>query len=192
MNQNAIKTVYNLLGIRSKIPDEFLRFLYLKDVWGLDQAKIGDLEGCSQSFVSKRLIAARSKIPHQDLINASAIQFTEDEIKYLQFMPRELIADTQIVAFVNDVLGLEILHPFYSFTNRDVNVRVAALFALGVQNKRLMQIYGKSQAGISMTVKRNIERAMEIKRESRYDNTAIFKIMPKKQTNKFISAGGIY
>ena len=189
----TVQTLYNLLSIQSKIQNEPLRLLYLKDVWGLEQAAIGECEGRSQSYISKELIKARQSIPHQDFLNASEIQWTADELKYIQFLPREIITDVQVIAFINDVLGVEILHPFYMHFNHAIDIRIAALYSLGIQNKRLVQIYNRKQSSVSMIVKRSTEKALTLERNNRYDSTADFVIsQQRKHQNKFTLAGGIF
>lgn len=186
-----IETLYNLLAIHHKIPDRHLRFLYLKDIWGLDQVIIGELEGgMSQSQVSVVLKQARSTIPHLTVVHACDIEFSDDEIKYLQFLPRDILSDVQIIAFVNDILGINVVHPFYTHFDHSPRFRIAALISLGVQHKRLVSLFKKSQPAISMIAKRYEKKILELERNNRYDETARFHIEPQKRTNNFIVAGG--
>lgn len=188
---NQIATMYNLLGIRQKLQDQKLRILYLRDVWGLSQALIGECEGIkSQSNTSRLIKEAQMYYGTTDIKNTAAIQFQPEEIKYIQMLPRTIINDTQIIAFVNNILGINVVHPFYSVFNHNANVRIAALSDLGIRNKQLQIIFKKTQPSISMIIKRNIQRSREIERVSRYDQTALFRIEPQVYKQSFIMAGG--
>jgi hypothetical protein len=185
---NNIKTLSNLLGIHNKIPDQQLRMLYLKECWGLDQNTIADIEECSQQHVSNQLIKARmnsSKVINDTL----DVQFTIDEIRYIQFLPREIIKDVQVVAFVNNILGLEVYHPFYQHYDHVNNLRIAALSSLGIQTKHLQSIFKKPQSSVSMTAKRYSDK-LDVERPNRYDSTAPFRLSVQKRKTNFLLAGG--
>jgi predicted XRE-type DNA-binding protein len=64
----SIKTLYTLLGISNKIEDQETRLLYLKDVWGLDQVTIAELENLTQPNVSRYMKKARETKAAKDLI----------------------------------------------------------------------------------------------------------------------------
>jgi hypothetical protein len=186
------QTLYNLLGINNKIKDVPTRYLYLKDVWGLEQNDIADIEGVSQSQVSKVLLQARkgSVVP-------PVLEFGSDEIKYLQFLPREIILDSQLVAFVENILNYEVDHQFFQFFLQNDNIRIAALASLGIQNKKLQQIFKKAQSSVSMNIKRNTKRALELERPNRYEVMSSYSIVPretkekpKQEKPKFLLAGG--
>jgi transcriptional regulator len=190
----SIKTLYTLLGISNKIEDQETRLLYLKDCWGLDQRTIADLENLTQPNVSRYMKKARETKAVKDLI----LDFTQEELKFVQSLPREIITDMQLIAFYTHILKLRINHPFFMDLG-DKNFRICALHSLGIMNKHLENMFGKSQAGVSMIVKRNGNRAAKIKRELRFDtNSTVYKIekiIPENQLlpveNKFIIAGGM-
>lgn len=185
---STIKTLSNLLSIHVKIANEQLRMLYFKECWGLDQKTIADIEGCSQQQVSAQILKARMN-PSQVISNALDVQFTVDEIRYIQFLPREIIKDIEVIAFVNNVLGLEVYHPFYQHYDHVNNLRIAALAGLGVRNKYLERMFKKSQSGISMVIKRMAPK-LNVERPNRYDSTAPFQLAVQKRKNNFLLAGG--
>lgn len=187
----TLSTLYNLLGIRQKIQDPQLRLLYLSEVWGVRQSIVMECEGIShQSRVSNMIKKAKLQYGATDIKNVAAIQFNADEIKYIQMLPREIINDIQVIAFTNNILGLNVNHPLYSFFSHDVGIRIAALSDLGIRNKHLQYIFNKSQPNITMTVKRKLKRSREIERIARYDKTAPFVIVPQTYKQSFIMAGG--
>lgn len=185
----TIKTLYNLLNIKRKIQHNATRITYLKDVWGLEQNTIAELEKCSQSQVSKLILFVRKSVPRETFLKAIDIRWTVDEIKFIQFLPREIISDVEVVAFVNNILGLEVHHPLFDHYEYAVNLRIAALAKLGIQNKHLVQIFNKSQPTVSMIVKRFADRS-SVERPNRYDSTAPYTISPQKRKTNFILAGG--
>jgi hypothetical protein len=185
---NTIKTLSNLLGIHIKIPNQQLRMLYYNVAWGLDQGTIADMEECSQQWVSSQIIKGRMN-PSQVIDDVFNLQFTIDEIRYIQFLPREIIKDIEVIAFVNNVLGLEVYHPFYQHYDHVANMRIAALARLGVQNKHLERMFKKSQSGVSMIIKRYNSK-LNVERPNRYDSTATFQLAVQKRKTKFLLAGG--
>jgi transcriptional regulator len=190
---NKIKTLYTVLNIKSKIPDQPLRLLYLKDVWGLDQNTIGELEDLSQPNVSKMSKAARVNKSAANMI----LDFTEKELKFVQSLSRSIITDMELIAFYTHILKLNINHPFF-FSLDDEKFKICALHSLGIMNTKIESIFGRTQAGVSVIVKRHGHRAVKIERELRFDTTStvykIEKIIPENQLlpveNKFIVAGG--
>jgi transcriptional regulator len=188
-----IKTLYTLLGISNKIEDQSLRLLYLKDCWGLDQGTIAELEYLTQPNVSRYMKKARETKAAKDMI----LDFTAEELKFVQSLPREIITDMQLIAFYTHILKLKINHPFFMDLG-DKSFRICALHSLGIMNKHLENMFGKSQAGVSMIIKRNGTRAAKIERELRFDTDStvyeIEKIIPENKLlpveNKFILAGG--
>ena len=178
---NTIATLYQLLNIRQKIVDRDLRLLYLNDVWGLPQTLIAECEQTSQAAVSYMLREARIKISLKDLSNAAAIQFTGEEIAYIQSLPREVIKDAPLIAFVNNILNLNVYHPFYGAFAKNDQIRIAALSLLGIQNKHLEKIFKKKQSTVSMIIKRFRDKAEVIERSTRYDFSMTIKVMPKHQ-----------
>lgn len=185
-----IQTLYNLLGINLKIPDENVRLLYLKDVWGLEQTVIGELEDKSQSYISKTLVSARKSIPQQVFDIQTENLFSAAEIEYLQFLPRSIVMDLPILSFIKDVLQVEPIHPFFIFYDDAVNVRIAALSSLGIQHKCLQKLFGKSQPTISMIVKRNRNKAITFERANRYEKQSDYKLKPKKYVSPYLMSGG--
>lgn len=187
---NTIATLYHLLNIRQKITNKDLRLLYLKDVWGLPQTIIAECEQTSQAAISNMLREARIKISTKDLANASAIQFTGEEIAYIQSLPRDVIKDAPLIAFVNNILRLNVYHPFYSGFAKNEQIRIAALSLLGIQNKHLEKVFKKKQSTVSMIIKRFRDKAEAIERSIRYDVTTPLKVEPiqKNRTHNFIIA----
>lgn len=187
---NTIATLYHLLNVRQKIADRDLRLLYLKDAWGLPQTIIAECEQTSQAAVSNMLREARMKINPKDLTNASAIQFTPDEIAHIQSLPRDVIKDAPLIAFVNNILNLEVMHPFYSAFAKNDQIRIAALSLLGIQNKHLEKVFKKKQSTVSMIIKRYKDKAEAIERSTRYDFSTTMQVMPKHQnrSHNFIIA----
>lgn len=188
----TLATLYNLLQVNRKIEDVNVRLLYLKDVWGLEQTVIGELEGVSQSYVSKVIIAARKKVSRETLEDISLV-WTPDEIKYIHMLPRDILPDIPAIAFINNILGVNPIHGFFDYMNTNTNARIAGLAWLGVMNKRLMQLFGKNQSTISMVSKRMTEGIMKVQRINRYDHVDVYKLTYKPRasnTNKFIKAGG--
>jgi predicted transcriptional regulator len=190
---NTIKTLYTLLDIPKKIEDRDLRLLYLKDVWGLDQGTIAELEHLTQPNVSRYMKKARETKSAVDII----LDFTKEELQFIQSLSREVITDIQIIAFYQHILKLKINHPFF-LTYGDELLRIAALSSLGVMNKHLEGLFGKSQAAVSMIIKRNAEKSAKIQRNLRFDtNSTVYqieKMYPKNKIqptkNTFILAGG--
>jgi hypothetical protein len=184
----TIKTLSNLLQINNRIKDQQLRMLYFNTAWGLNQAAIADIEGCSQQHVSAQIIKGRmnsSKLIEDTL----DLQFTVDEIRYIQFLPREIIKDVEVVSFVNNILGLEVYHPFYQHYDHVASMRIAALAGLGVQNKHLERMFNRSQSGVSMIIKR-YQTKLDVERPNRYDATAPFQLAVQKRKTNFLLAGG--
>jgi hypothetical protein len=194
---NRLETLYHAMDIRNKIPIDDIRYLYLRDIWGMEQTAIAKCEYRSQGFISTALKQARGRIPEQSFKDNINNLFSVDEIKKLQFMPRIIIGDVQVMSFIMDVLGLEIAHPFFQFYVYQTNTRITALAKMGVRQVRLQEIFNKNQSTISMTIKRLQDSVEKYESSSRYDSTADYKLLPKttKQAivvsqNKFIPAGG--
>lgn len=185
---STIKTISNLLGIHIKIPDTSLRVMYYVEKWGLSQETIGEMEGCSQQRISVYYQKAHINSP-RNIEKALDIHFTVDEIRYLQFLPREIIKDLQVIAVVNNLLGLEVYHPFYQHFEHTVNMRIGALASLGVRNNHLQKLFNRSQTGISMLVKRFGDK-INLERPNRYDSTATFSLGLQKRKTNFLLAGG--
>lgn len=187
-----IHTIYNLLEINIKIPDQHKRFKYLKDVWGIDQNTIGEIENLAQSSVSRILNEAKIIIPEHEMQNIKKIQFLPNEIRYIQSLPRAIIKDAQVIAFVENILKVYPMHSFYATFDNDTNIRIAALASLGVQNKNLVELFNKSQPAVSMMVKRNQTKALRIERFNRYDfpSELVFKKEGVNTQSKITLAGG--
>jgi hypothetical protein len=164
--------------------------LYLKEVWGLDQKTIAALERCSQQQVSKQILIAKKGIPHDTVVAALDFTWSIDEIRYIQFLPREIIKDIEVVAFVNDILGVTVQHPFFEHYDYNASIRIAALGRMGIQNKHLVSLFKKPQPTISMTIKRVTEERLSVERPQRYDSTAPYYLAPQKYKSSFILAGG--
>jgi hypothetical protein len=191
MNMETMKTLYNLLNINTKIESLHIRLLYLKDVWGLEQTLIGELEGVSQSYVSRELIEARKIVSRETFIMETERLFTSEEIQFIQYLPREILSDMQCLAFIQDVIGVKPLHPFFTNYETSANLRIAALASLGIQNKRLVEIFNKNQPTVSMVVKRGLDRATTMERSNRYDKEMNYKFAVQKTEFIFRKAGGI-
>jgi predicted transcriptional regulator len=193
---SAIKTLYQLLNIKTKVPDDMLRLLYLKDVWGLDQGTIAELEHISQPNVSRQIKKARESKSAENMI----LDFTAEELKFVQSLPRDIISDMQLIAFYNNILKLRISHPFFSSVGNIDQLRICALASLGVMNKKLEKMFNKTQATISMTIKRNSEKAAKVNRPMRFDTSSsvydiekiypVNVIPPTPVSKKFTLAGG--
>lgn len=186
----TLKTLYNLLQINHKIEDLHVRMLYLKDIWGMEQTLIGELEGFSQSYISKELIIARQKVLKDTFIQQTSNLYTAQEVQYVQMLPRSIIGDMQVLAFIENVLGVTPIHPFFNHYDTPMNIRIAALASLGIQNKCLMVMFDKSQPNISMMVKRYSQKTIETQRDNRYDKIPEYKLKEKSQLFNFIKAGG--
>jgi hypothetical protein len=187
---DTIVTLYNLLGINQKIPKLKTRLMYLKEVWGLDQIAIGEMEGISQSYVSQLILKGKETISNEKYIAATDIQWSAEEIQYLQMLPREIISDIGVIAFINDILGVDVIHPFFQHYDYAINWRIAALGSMGIQNKKLVQIFKKSQPAVSMIIKRSHVKANSIQRENRYHKSGDYRLSPQPYKRKFILAGG--
>lgn len=187
-----MQTLYNLLQVNLKIEDQHTRYLYLKDVWGLEQIVIGQLEGVSQSQVSKVLLVARKEISFDELWERTNILWTGDEIKYIQMLPREILPDIPAIAFINNILGIYPNHGFFDYLDTAINARIVGAAWLGVMNKRLIEIFGKNQSTISMLVKRSIDRIPDIKRAARYEQVTEYRFKPQVRPQKpFTVTGGM-
>jgi hypothetical protein len=165
----TVKTLYNLLQMNNKIPNHLTRFMYLKDVWGLEQTAIAKMEGVSQSFISRELINARKTVSRETFEKETKDIYEPEEILYIQNLPREIINDMQVLAFIENILGVKPIHPFFNILSTSEGVRMAALSSLGIQNKRLMELFKRNQTAVSMNVKRHMERAMNLERPNRYE-----------------------
>lgn len=191
----TLTTLYHLLGVRHKIADPDLRILYLKNVWGCDQATIAECEKSSQPMISRQLSKAKLKFSERDIENLAVLSFSVEELKYVQSLPRNVLPDAQLISFIHDILKINISHPFYSAFGHGDNIKITALSQLGIMNKRIEKIYNKTQAGVSMIIKRNLERAAQIERPMRYDlESSVYTIEPITKTtqasDKFTLAGG--
>jgi hypothetical protein len=187
----TIKTLYNLLQINHKIEDVPIRYLYLKDVWGLEQTLIGELEGMSQSYVSKVIMNARKNIPRETYESAISDLFSPEEIQYIHMLPREILPDIPAIAFINNLLGVYPIHPFFDYIETTINARIAGLAWLGVMNKRIVEIFDKNQPTVSMIVKRQTDRIIKMERPNRYDKVTHYRLHEHiKPYTKFIKAGG--
>jgi predicted transcriptional regulator len=190
-----IKTLYTLLGISNKIEDQGTRLLYLKDVWGLDQGTIAELEYLTQPNVSRYMKKARETKSAKDLI----LDFTAEELKFVQSLPREIITDMQLISFYTHILKLKISHPFF-LNLSDESLKISALASLGIMNKHLENMFGKSQAAVSMIIKRTSERSAKVQRSMRFDTASVVykiekiipenKLLPVDKNKKFTLAGG--
>lgn len=187
-----IKTLYNLLGINNRLPMESHRLLYLKDKWGLDQKIIGEMEGKSQAYISIALRKARENVNIGEYEQATNFKWESYELKQVQFLPRDMLSDPQAMAFIVDLLGVQVSHPFFNFYTHNPNTRMIALYSMGIQQKKLVEIYKKNQSTIAMQVKRGSDKVSSIEFTGRYDNTAPYIIVEKKEPNKFIQAGGTF
>jgi predicted transcriptional regulator len=191
----SIKTLYTLLGISNKIEDQEIRLLYLKDVWGLDQSTIAELEYLTQPNVSRYMKKARETKAAKDLI----LDFTAEELKFVQSLPRDIITDVQLISFYTHILKLRIGHPFFMDLS-DESLKISALASLGIMNKHLETMFGKSQAAVSMIIKRTSDRAAKVQRSMRFDTTSVVykiekiipenKLLPVDTSKKFTLAGG--
>jgi hypothetical protein len=186
-----LQTLYNLLQVNLKIENTHVRLLYLKDVWGMEQSLIGECEGYSQSYVSKEIIKARKNVTRETMIQETEQLWSAEEIQYLQFLPREVIEDIPVLAFIENILGVVPLHPFFQYIDTSEQVRIAALSSLGIQHKRLQTLFHKNQSTISMVVKRSQERALAIERPHRYEKTATYVFAMQESPFTFKKAGGI-
>lgn len=189
---STIETLYQVLGVRQKIQNRDLRILYLREVWGLEQMDIAAVEGMGQSTVSKFL--KTHNVSDTDIRNTAVVDYSIEEIKFLHKLPRGILNDAQLIAFVNNILGLNIHHPFYSSPSMTENIRISALHDLGIRQKQLVRIFGKTQPAISMIIKRTIERTRDVESPLREDvDSSVFKLepVPPKQSIKFLLAGGI-
>jgi predicted transcriptional regulator len=178
-----IKTLYTLLGISNKIEDQETRLLYLKDVWGLDQCTIAELEYLTQPNVSRYMKKARETKAAKDLI----LDFTAEELKFVQSLPRDIITDVQLISFYTHILKLKISHPFFMDLS-DESLKISALASLGIMNKHLENMFGKSQAAVSMIIKRTSDRAAKVQRSMRFDtNSTVYKIEKIIPENKYVT-----
>ena len=158
----------------------------------MEQTLIGECEGVSQSYVSKELIKAKERYTREQVIEQTLDIWTAQEIQYIHFLPREIISDIQVLAFIENILGIFPIHPFFSILSTPTNLRIAALASLGIQNKRLMVLFNKNQPTISMTVKRSRERAMNTIRQTRYqDQDKEYRFKSVNKPFNFMKAGGI-
>ena len=188
----TLKTLYNLLQVNNKIENHRIRFLYLKDVWGMEQSLIAELEGVSQSYVSRELIEVRKTVSRETFEELTKDLYTPEEIEYIQRLPREIIKDMPVLAFIEDILGVHPTHPFFTIFDTSVGIRMAALSSLGIQNKCLMKLFGKNQSTTSMTVKRYAKRALELERLNRYEQVERYVFQYQKSVyGNFRKAGGI-
>lgn len=186
---NRLLTLAEMLNIRLKLPDDNTRLLYLRDVWGMEQDDLATHLGKSQSYVSITLKKARAERGTTPI----EIEWEPDELKLIQFAPRELFTDNEVAAFIIDILQLEVNHPFFNFHNYSESVRIPALHSLGIRQRRLMEMFNKKQSTLSMFLKGASVQNFE--RTGRYDKTAnyTFKTRVKKTIHdkpKFIQAGG--
>jgi hypothetical protein len=181
---NTIVLMYHTLNIRTKIEDDGMRLMYLKDVWGLPQSHIAFCEGLSQSRVSRNLLAARKKFGVIDVKAETAVQFTPKEIMELQKLPREELSDVQLVSFVHHILDLEVNHLLYKMMNHNVRYRAPSLCALGIQQKHVAALFKQTPSSISIMMKRRGERATGDVLDSsfRFDTKHELEITPKVRT----------
>lgn len=190
----TIETLYNLLQVNRKIEDHYIRYMYLKDVWGLEQIVIGKLEGVSQSQVSKEILVARKNISPSNFKLVTKDLWSPEEIHYIHMLPREILPDIVAIAFINNILGVHPVHGFFDYMDTTVNARIAALAWLGVMNKRLVELFHKNQPTISMIVKRNMDRIITIQRVARYEQANDYKLKESSlepySITKFDLAGG--
>jgi hypothetical protein len=159
----------------------------------LEQSTIAELEDVSQSLVSKKLQEARKNVPRETLAFETSELWSDNEIKYIHMLPREILPDMVAIAFINNILGVYPVHGFFSYLDTSPNARIVALSWLGVQNKRLMEIFNKNQSTISMIVKRSTNKIINIQRVARYESVENYKLENEPKpvlTKKFLLAGG--
>lgn len=179
-----------MLGMNHKLPDKHVRVLYLKEVWGIPQALIGECEELKQSSISRIIKEAKIKCNIQDIRLLSLQDFDSDDIKKLQSLPREILTDIQLISFVQNILGMNVLHPFYEYFYGGHKIRITALAALGIQQVHLEKLFNKSQSTISTMVKNTNEKDIKQERDMRYNITESLKIVPRENPNPFIVVSG--
>ena len=187
---NKIQNLYNLLQINIKLEDPFIRILYLKDVWGLDQQTIAECEGVSQSYISRELLKARKIHDENTILELTHNLFSGEEIQYVHMLPREILNDIECIAFITDILKLHPYHPFFQFYETPINLKIAALASLGIQNKHIVALYNKPQSTVSMNIKRQSSIVENIKRDNRYEKIAEYRFKQNALPFTFIKAGG--
>jgi hypothetical protein len=187
----TLQTIYNILQVNRKIENFHIRIMYLKDVWGMEQSLIAECEGISQSYVSKELMRGYEIVPRETFLAETNDIWTVQEIEFLHRLPREVIKDIPVLAFIEDILKVHPNHPFFVHVDTPTNLRIAALISLGIQNKRLMVLFDKSQPSISMYGKRYTQRILEMERTNRYDQIGKYTLSQVAYPKKFTKAGGI-
>jgi hypothetical protein len=98
-----------------------------------------------------------------------APHFDHVDLRALHELPREVLPDITLIAFVQDVLKLDSWHVFYQWYGTP-SQRMAALHHLGMKNLRIAQIFGKTSGTVSMAVKRFYTKTINLERPKRYES----------------------
>lgn len=189
---NKLQIIYGLLRVRDRIPNRNDRYMYLHHQWGMKQADIAICDGKSQSSVSIILKKASKEITNNDIMELSAGQWTIDDMLVLQNQPREILRDNEFMAFVMDVLKLEVSHPLFHFWKLSEYKRITALASLGIQPSFIGKLFNRTSANISMISKRH-KNTVEMKYDQRYQDWYDYHVHSTKKNSKpkFVLAGGI-
>jgi transcriptional regulator len=188
----AITEIYDILHLDTKIQSSLIRVVYLWEVWGLPQGLIADCEGTSQSAISRVLKDGRQHVSKEDIINFTAIRWSSEELKAIQFLSRDVITDAEVFSFMNDILQLEISHIFFKSYRPSELKRIAALARLGVRVGHIAKMFNRSAANTSGIVKRNSSN-FNFPMSNRYSENYDYKVGNKAHIkSKFIRAGGIF
>lgn len=192
----AIHVFYKGFHIKEKLADENVRLLYLRNIWGLDQKTIGELEGVGQSVISRRLqYAKKIGVPEYKFLQDVNNLILLEDLKQIHGMDRSAVKDIELFAFAHDLLGFEIDTTFYRLKRKELRDRRAvSLVKLGVQQKRVAQAVGITQGAVSMATRRVTEKQLNFEFPDRYISYHSMKTLANSQHNqlapKIIAAGG--
>ena len=164
------KNIYQILGIANHFSGDIRDIVsYLTNEWGLPQGEIANLMEISQTKVSNIGIYAglkhfnRSELP----------KFNVFQLKALANLPREVIKDYPLLAFVQNILKLDIIGSKFYDWNGTVPKRMAALDSLGIKQKFIGEIFEKTSGTVSTNVKRN-QKYIDFEKAVRYDKHDIY------------------
>lgn len=180
---NKLSLLCDILHLHLKLPDERIRLLYLREQWGMEQQMLADLIGKSQAHVSMALKKAKTGVSTQNDEKALQVEWSVDEVKAIQFLPREILNDNEAAGFIIDILQVDVTHPFFTHNVFSETARAAGLASIGVRHRQLEKIFRKNQSTISMMVKRGLA-ATQYERSGRYDKTASYNIKPSDKVKK--------
>jgi hypothetical protein len=160
------KQIFEILGIRNYLNNDLDCMSYLLNDWGLSQMTVSKFIGVHQSKIS--IIGSTVGFPK--LTVEQKPTFNTGQIEQLLRLPRTIIEDIPLVTFVQDILKIDAKHQFFGYLGRPA-IRMAALDSLGIKQKFIAELFGKSAGTVSTNVNRNRDKVNQ-ELPKRYDGAS--------------------